>query len=35
MAMLAGSGSEETMQQFAGIEVLAKQLATARGQDHR
>jgi len=31
MAMLAGSGSEETMQQFAGIEVLAKQLATARG----
>ncbi|CAE7577719.1 azoR1 [Symbiodinium natans] len=31
MAMLAGRGSEDCFQQFASIEVLAKQIATARG----
>mmetsp|Transcript_32869 Transcript_32869/g.61620 ORF Transcript_32869/g.61620 Transcript_32869/m.61620 type:complete len:313 (+) Transcript_32869:31-969(+) len=31
MNMLAGTGSESDRRKFAGIEVLAKQLATARG----
>ena len=32
MAMLAGNGSDAHCQQFASIEVLAKQIATAKGQ---
>ncbi|CAE7206756.1 azoR1 [Symbiodinium pilosum] len=31
MAMLAGTAADEHHEQFAGIEVLAKQIATARG----
>ena len=33
MAMLAGTAADEHHEQFAGIEVLAKQIATARGQE--